>query len=408
MRPSILDRVLLSLFVITLAAIPARPCGCAGGVHGKSAWEIAKLETEGSTAIFEGTISHVDLKWKLLEAKDGEFVPGEVSGEKGPPIPQMAVTFRVVRAYKGNLASGVTVHTGLGGGDCGARFSPGLIYLVYLFESNPHEFWVSLCSPGGWIGENTVVPNLRFLRNEQPLKSDLAPMKPAWMVKESPKQQEQARRRREGIRKQHEAATGQICGIVRQPASADDYIGTLAFLSTSGYSPVEYPYANVRQDGSYCSDRLGPGSYYALFTKTSDHGVISETYYPGVNERTKARPIDVVAGQTKSNVDFDAKSPERHSVRGMISTDDKTGLSNVYIALFPLDGRPRAFWYTTTVDLEGRFPLPKTKFFKFDNVLPGRYVAWVSGVGTNWFIRKVEVDVTTPTKFFSLDLSNRK
>lgn len=92
----------------------------------------------------------------------------------------------------------------------------------------------------------------------------------------------------------------------------------------------------------------------------------------------------------------------------MISTDDTTGLSNVYIALFLLDGRPRAFWYTTTVDWEGPFPLPKTKFFKFDDVLPGRYVAWVSGVGTNWFITKVEVDVTTHAKFFSLDLSRKK
>ena len=204
MRPSILDRVLLSLFVITLAAIPARACQCGVGLPGKSAWEDARLEANGSTAIFEGTISHVDLKWKLLQAKDGESVPGEVSGEKGPPIPHMAVTSRVVRTYKGNLAPEVTVHTGLDGGDCGARYSPGLTHLVYLFESDLHEFWVSMCSPGGWTGDSTVTPDSRFLRNEHPLNSDLAPMKPAWMVKQSPKQQEQARRRRDDIRKQYE------------------------------------------------------------------------------------------------------------------------------------------------------------------------------------------------------------
>jgi hypothetical protein len=40
-----------------------------------------------------------------------------------------------------------------------------------------------MCSPGGWIGVSSVATELRYLRNERPVPSDLAPHKP-WSAKE--------------------------------------------------------------------------------------------------------------------------------------------------------------------------------------------------------------------------------
>jgi hypothetical protein len=50
---------------------------CSSGFHGKDAWELAKQETEGSAAIFEGTPEHFEKEWSLLSAKVGELVPTE-------------------------------------------------------------------------------------------------------------------------------------------------------------------------------------------------------------------------------------------------------------------------------------------------------------------------------------------
>jgi len=84
---------------------------CAG-VHGKNAWERSEKQAQGSTVIFEGILEHSELQWK---AGDGSANPLDSS--------QMRLTFHVQRAYKGDVGREVLLSTGLGGGDCGARFS---------------------------------------------------------------------------------------------------------------------------------------------------------------------------------------------------------------------------------------------------------------------------------------------
>ena len=95
---------------------------------------------------------------------------------------------------------------------------------------------------------------------------------------------------------------------------------------------------------------------------------------------------------------------------GIISTNDKSGLDSrgVYVSLVSLDGGPFLPRYTQAIDFQTLFLLPKVKYFDFESVLPGRYIAYVSVLGQGWYMKKEEVSVTTHMKFISLELVHKK
>jgi hypothetical protein len=96
-----------------------------------------------------------------------------------------------------------------------------------------------------------------------------------------------------------------------------------------------------------------------------------------------------------------------YSVRGFISADDKSAfdseLVDTDVALIRSDG-DRRVWYGAKTKF---LLLPKLGYFKLDNVVPGRYFAFVQG-RAGWMSRKVVVDVTTHSKFISVDLVRKK
>jgi len=47
---------------MAIAAQQASACKCASSVHGKNAWEIARLQTADATVISEGIPEHFDLQ----------------------------------------------------------------------------------------------------------------------------------------------------------------------------------------------------------------------------------------------------------------------------------------------------------------------------------------------------------
>ncbi len=136
----------------------------------------------------------------------------------------------------------------------------------------------------------------------------------------------------------------------------------------------------------------------------------SGIYYPGVPENSRATPIEVSPGQTQSDIVFKIPTQTTYSVRGLISTNDKSGLNanSVYITLFNLDDPSVYNRYSQSIDFQGSFPLPKTRYFHFDDVLPGHYAAYVSVLGRGWLTKKLEVNVTTHMKFISLELVHKQ
>jgi len=383
-------------------------CQCVMGSRGSNAWEVAKQETEGSAAIFEGTPERFEMDWSVLRAKVGELIPLESESPNPSEWPMMVVTFRVQRAYKGDLGAEVRIRTGLGGGDCGAVYSPGLTYLVFAGRSVRDDLGVSMCSPGGWIGWSSTATELRYLKKERPIAGDLALIR-RWNEKEYAAQEAERRRDFAEHEKRYAAATGEICGRVAAGKTAD-VAGTVSFLSTAGFSPYAHPTAYLGADGSFCSGRLGPGKYYLYFSRRSKEVLTSAVYYPGVSEKEKATVVEVKPGETQSGITFRVPVQETHSVRGMLSIYDsaRVGKHSAYVGLVNLDGAPFPAGYSERIDFESSSALPKVKYFTFENVLPGRYTVYVSALGKGWYTKKEEVDVTTHMKFVSLELVHQK
>jgi hypothetical protein len=319
----------------------------------------------------------------------------------------MVITFQVRRAYKGDVGSEPQLHTGLGGGDCAAIYATGVNYLVYASDSRPGELGVSMCSPGGWIGDDRVATNVRYLRKEPPIAADLARIlhrtEPG-----SEAQREQYMRAAEEGRKRYAAATGRICGTLIQPDRNTESRGTIAFLSPQGYYPAAYPDTSIGDDGSFCSPNLGPGNYYLYYVRGSEQGAAA-LYYPGVNDVARATTIAVTAGQTVSNIVFKAATRSAYSVRGFVSTDawpdfrSNVDTKDAMVLLIRSDG-DRRVWYSE----KATFILPKLAYFKFDNVVPGHYAACVLVPGPGWMTRKADVNVTSHMKFISLELVRKK
>ena len=367
-------------------------------VGGGNAWEIAQRRAARAAAVFEGTPQHFEFQWNPLTAKPGDLAPADSpAGE--PDLqwktgPRMLMTFRIQRAYKGALERAVKIATGLGGGDCGAQFQPGLSYLVYAYGSAPGELSVSMCSPGGWIDSGSFATDLRYLRKERPIASDLTPFDPRAFE----------RLQQQGYKERYAARTGVICGTVIAGAPGN-HSQMISFLSTMGHS-TRPPTTEVKQDGSFCSQGLGPGRYYLYFTR----GLVSALFYPGVVERTKAIAVEVSAGQSLSNIVFKVPTQKMYSVQGFISTNDKSELTeeSVSVWLMGLDGATQQALYSQAVDFRGWFPLSKVKYFRIENVLPGHYRACALIAGRGWFTRTVDVDVTTRARFIFLELVHKK
>jgi len=406
------------LFVFRLAAIAAvaavasgqaSACQCSGSYYGKNNWELAKLETEGAAAIFEGTPVRFDLVWNVLTAKVGELIPSQIDSRGPADWPSMAVTFRVLRAYKGDLGPEVTIKTGLGGGDCGAVFAPGLTYLVFAGRSPAGVLGVSMCSPGGWIGSANAAVELRCLRKERPMAADLAPPI-RWNAKEYAAHEEERKRDFDEGQKRYAAVTGEICGNVVGEGTSNGNAGIVSFLFSEGFSPYAHPTTSLNADGSFCSPRLGPGKYFLCFTKRSEQGPTTTAYYPGVSDREKATPIEVTAGQIRSAITFKIPAQKTYSVRGVLSIYDtsRTGAHTGYVQLVRLGAVPFPIVQSQRIDFKSSSAFPKIKYLNFENVPPGRYVAYVSGLGRGWYTKKQEVNVTDHMKFISLDLIHQK
>lgn len=138
---------------------------------------------------------------------------------------------------------------------------------------------------------------------------------------------------------------------------------------------------------------------------------MSALYYPGVEDRAKGTPIHVQAGRDESGLVFrvPTQPPRTYSVRGLISTNDKSGVSanDVSVLLINLEG-DRQTWYQRTIDFQGSFPFPKIKYFNFENVFPGRYIAYASVSGQGWFTKTVQVTVGTHMTFISIELMHKR
>jgi hypothetical protein len=407
MRLPYVFRLALVVCIGAIWAGPAVACQCSGSnFNFNTGWEAAKIETDGSNAIFEGTPERFEVKWSVFSAKVGTGIPTENYAR--PDLtdwPKMIVTFRVQRIYKGDLGPETRIETGLGGGDCGAVYTPGLTYLIFTRSTPSGVPSVSMCSPGGWIGNEHRATELRYLRSERPIAIDLTPPR-----RIDPKQyaahEEERKREYEEYQTRYAAVTGEICGKVIAENAKDGNAGVISFLFAGGFSPFEKPIMNVGADGSFCSGRLGPGKYFLYFDGHRDDDPTYAAYYPGVSDKGNAATLEVHAGEKLSGITFKVPAQETYSVRGLlwIYGNAHIGSEQTSIQLVNLDAVSFPIARSLKIDFEGSSTLPKIKYFHFENVPPGRYTAYVDMLGQGWRTKKEEIVVTHHMKFISLEL----
>lgn len=386
----------------------AYACSCTGERPTSDRWERAKVRAQGASLIFEGVPTRFEMRWDALSAKDGELISADEPSPHADTWWRMLVTFQVTRSYKGDVGPQIQLRTGLGGGDCGARFAVGVPYLVYADELDSGRFFVSLCSPGAWVGDSELGADLRYLRKERPVPADHLPIK-SWTKENEPEIEAERVRHLEEYAKAFASAAGKICGTVRSREKIEKYAFMVSFLSAAGYSPVEHPRAQVKEDGSFCSEPLGPGKYDIFLTKGFARNSPLGVYYPGVPDRKQARQVEVAAGQTVSGITLEVPKQKTYSVRGFISVPYKASPSRVQLMLARSDGAPFDVWRSETIDLESWPAIRGVKYFSIDNVLPGRYVPILSvdPLNAGWFTPKQEVVVANHSKFLALQLVHK-
>jgi hypothetical protein len=390
--------ILCAILSVTVASATACQCGGSGPV---SQWEIAKAATEHSDVVFLGTLERTEMKWPFLDAKNGEVTAAFLNG---PDSPQMVITVRVQHVYKGQLGDTVQLFTGLGGGDCGASYSPGLTHLIFASRFSG-KLMVSICSPGGWVGYNSMQTALRFLSNEPPKPSDL--VRPDYSKNKYAEEQKRLKKTYDENDARAAEATGEICGKI--PANSGSFGNrAIYFLPVSGWSPLISPSRGAtKEDGSFCSHRLGPGKYYVFAiekdAKDPKGSTLWAGYYPGVSDAVNAQVLEVSAGRTLSGITFSIPLQKTVVVRGMVWAKEEMGpkAGGPDIAMINVDS-PGIFFSQRSPG----WLLKRLAFFSFDDVPPGHYLAFT--VEGHLITLNRDIVVSAHTKYVALEVAHAK
>ena len=205
---------------------------------------VAAYSAGATQVIFEGSVE----KQELQPGSPG--APAHALSMTGFGS-HRAVTFNVLRAYRGLVVPSVTVLTGLGGGDCGFDFETGKKYLVYASKVNTEILFTSICSGTSSLEE--AGPALRFLRGEPPTPDDL--LDPRSYYEKFGAQQ-------------YGTACGRVTRLDGSPlggASVD-----MTQVRDEPFPPKSASDPDMsKPDGSFCISGISPGKY-VLTAETMD------------------------------------------------------------------------------------------------------------------------------------------
>ena len=359
---------------LALTGAAAFACTCIGPSNAKTVRDVAAWYGEGAHAgaiIFEGSVEKQELS----------------SGPPGAPATAMSMTFRgehrvvtirMLRVYRGEVASNVTVLTGIGGGDCGFDFETGKQYLVYASRIDAKTLSTNICS--GTSSLERAGPALRLLRGEAPAPDDLLDPE-----KYSSKFQSRW--------------YGTLCGRVTQEdgspfakASVD-----LTQVRDDPFLPKTASDPNLsKTDGRFCIPVISPGRY-VLTAEHLDyaHDLRLMGYYPGVTSRSEAKIIDIVAGANLRDVNFMVHKQPVYTVRFRVVSADGTPLPlDLRVAIESVEKDGLSYDLVQHVD-NGKYTM--------GYVPPGRYVVrtfaedgranTIAAGGSKWSMITQEIEI---------------
>ena len=360
----------ISAFLL-FATVNASACFC-GGRNSKSTMResVAAYSAGTTQVIFEGSVEKQELK----------------SGSPGPPSGALsmtefgshrAVTFNVLRAYRGNASGNVSVLTGLGGGDCGFDFETGKQYLVYASRINTEILFTSICS--GTSSLEDAGPALRFLRGEPPTPDDL--LDPQSYYEKFTSQQ-----------------FGTACGrVTRLDGSALGKASVdMTQVRDEPFPPKSASDPDMsKPDGTFCIPGISPGKYVLTAETTDfDHDFRWMGYYPGVSKRADATIIEVKPGAKLRNLDFTARKESLYTVTFRIQSSDGSPvpLDNLKVRIDSPD-RDELAYHLDQHDEDGEYTM--------GYVPPGHYVV-------RTYIQMDDPEQTVPVELTKWRMANQE
>jgi hypothetical protein len=336
--PTTILRRLLVLFLFMSPTLAAA-CYCYRAAATPRAEAASSIAQSG--VIFEGLVDHIN--------SDG-WPPKPVPGKTVSTTPVRRAVFSHVRFYKGEYPEQVELDAGSGGADCGYTFGTGRSYLVFASKDKSGGLRAGICvvtAPLEYAGAA-----LRLLRGEPPSREDLRkfPLRP-----KAPSASELSKRK--------------LCGNITLPEGAWQGLLTV-HLWKAGQGdllPFKSEETIAKPDGSFCFTWVEPGKYLiGAFEDVALHeGSRYAGYYPGVAERSDAKPIDFPVGGKADLVAFPLIRQSLYTVRGRIQGPD-----NVFLRITLLSSNPDAL-----SQLQDKSPNFDGSF-RFDNVPPGNYSAF--------------------------------
>jgi hypothetical protein len=276
-------------------------CICGRSNAGKTMRDVAVSYSEGSNSskiVFEGLVEAQDVKTGPIGAP-ANVLSMTLRGA------HRSVSFRVLRAYRGQATGTVIVLTGTGLGDCGFDFETGKQYLIYADAIDGVDLFTSICT--GTSPMEQAGPALRFLRGENPAPEDLLDVKdyyekvrPGWY--------------------------GTACGKVTQADGTPFDKGSVDMTEVRDepLPPMVASDPNLsKADGSFCIRYIRPGKYLLTALKSEyEDSVRWMGYYPGVAKHSEAVPIEVHAGDNLSDLHFSVRKERVYNVWFRIVTPD--------------------------------------------------------------------------------------
>jgi len=298
--------------------------------------ELAKQQIDQSPLIFEGRVER-------QEVTQGPIGPPKGVLSWTPNGWHRVVTIGAQRVYRGPKQGSYTVLTGMGTGDCGYDFEPGKEYLVYAEPMGDGTFFTSICTGTNLLEHSG--PALRVLRGEPPTSVDLLDSKTYY-------------------EQMYPRWTGGVCGRVINALNGSPVGGAQVFLWQQRKDllpPKQYSDENLAKvDGTFCIESADPGKYL-LGAENEDYrsGRRVRGFYPGVTSEGEAKPVEVVAGQTLSGMDFRLQREQLYTVRLRVVTSDGSPLpwKNLGVAIDSPDRDPLSYHESHGVNEDGSYVL---------------------------------------------------
>jgi hypothetical protein len=149
---------ILGLFLFGLTSQKATACSCVGESTVEGGYKSADV-------VATGEIINIETEWLPDSTKIKEMVelgfPADSLDKRLNGYYLKNVLVKVENVYKGNATTDtLTIYTGMGGGDCGFRFTEGQKYVIYgdtdsyfgdffkdqEFPDGQNVYWTNICT----------------------------------------------------------------------------------------------------------------------------------------------------------------------------------------------------------------------------------------------------------------------